>query len=100
MNFQNVTLKVGNMRKEQEFTIYPNGTSPDYILIQSDKRMAILMKESGKFFITKKNYNYPTSVHLQIDRMEVELSNEDKEAIRRGYNAMSNGKNGIIKLFG
>jgi hypothetical protein len=98
MSFKSVKLKVGSMRKEQNFAIYPNGTSDKYILLQSDKRMAVLIKDTGRFFITSKNYNYPNSAHLNVDRIEIDLSNEIKEEIRRNYSSSSNGKNGMIML--
>lgn len=98
MAFQNVTLKVANMRKEQEFTVYPNGTSQTHILLQSDKRVARLNKETGEFEITKNNYNYPIFGMLQVDSVKVEISEELKQEIKRAYHALSNGKDGVVRI--
>jgi hypothetical protein len=98
MKNKDITLKVANMRKPQEFTVYPNGTSEKYIMLQSDKRCAMLDKETNKFIITTKNYNYPMFAMLQHDRVLVELSSEQIEEIKRSYNALSNGSNGIVRI--
>jgi len=99
LKVKDITLKVGNMRKPQDFTVYPNGTSEKYIVIQSEKRIAILNKENNRFFINSKNHNYPMFTTLQYDRMEIELTSEQIEEIKRTYASMSNGSNGVISLF-
>jgi hypothetical protein len=98
MNSKYITLKVANMRKEQQFIVYPNGTSREYIILQSDKRIARLNKTTGELQITKKNYNYPMFAMLAIDNVTVQLDNAKIEEIKREYNAMSNGQNGIVQV--
>jgi hypothetical protein len=46
--FQNITAKLGNMRKAASFTVYPQGTgSADEAIIQSDKRIAKINLNNG-----------------------------------------------------
>lgn len=42
-----IKAKLGNMRKEQEFTVYPQN-DPEIVTVQSDKSI-------GQFFITGEN---------------------------------------------
>jgi hypothetical protein len=47
--FIDVICKLGNMKKPQEFTIYPEEADrPHLVLIQSDKRIAQIDLNSGK----------------------------------------------------
>ncbi|WP_426455359.1 hypothetical protein ACP26L_36590 (plasmid) [Paenibacillus sp. S-38] len=99
MTFQNVTLKAGSMRKAKDFTVYPNGTSTDLILLQTDGRFASLHKQTGEFRITPAiKGSYTTFVHLQALGQPAEISDADKLAIRRAYNAAGNGSNGITRI--
>jgi hypothetical protein len=54
MGFISVSLKLANMRNEQDFTIYPyNGG--DFLTIQSNKRIAKINLKNGEGVINGKN---------------------------------------------
>jgi hypothetical protein len=47
--FQTLTVKLGNMRQAQEFTVCPvSNTEPHLVTIQSDKRIARIDLNTGK----------------------------------------------------
>lgn len=47
--FQNLTIKLGNMKRAQEFTVCPvSNVAPHLVTIQSDKRIARIDLETGK----------------------------------------------------
>lgn len=64
--FKQFTFQVANMRKEQEFTIYPYDGG-DYCYLQSDKRFARLNLRSGIGIINGKNENYANSIKMQMN---------------------------------
>jgi len=78
--------KFANMRKEQNFVIYPISSSDKYLKIQSDGRFGFISKE-GKLVLTSKNENYPTSAGLvsEIARNTAKidiLSKEEMDSLR------------------
>lgn len=51
--FHCVTCKLGNMRKADEFVIYPlDSANPETVLIQADKRIAKVHLASGKALLS------------------------------------------------
>jgi ribosomal protein L25 (general stress protein Ctc) len=96
MNFQTIELKVANMRKAQQFVIYPNGTSKDAIVLQSDKSIATLNTQTGVFKINTKGKRFVDMINSEV----VELDGATKETIKRMYSAKQNGSNGQITLIG
>jgi len=52
MKFRDITLKLGNMRAAQEFTMYPNNPTDTVITIQSDKRIARIDLTTGNGIIS------------------------------------------------
>jgi len=58
--------KFANMRKEQNFVIYPVSIGDNFIRIQSDGRFGQINKD-GKVVLTSKNANYPNSQNLSIE---------------------------------
>jgi hypothetical protein len=51
--FQNITVKLGNMRKAQEFTVCPvSNQEPHLVTIQSDKRIAKIDLNTGKAMLS------------------------------------------------
>jgi hypothetical protein len=64
MRFFSITAKLGNMRKESEFTIYPI-TNPDTIQIQSDKRIARVQLSTGKAILSDGKGGHPGAWKLQ-----------------------------------
>lgn len=96
MNIKSVAMKIGKMRKPQNFVIYPNGTSDTHIVVQSDKCIGRLDKKTGEFQLSTSGQYF---IHLQ-DAVTVDIPGELKEEIRRKYNAASNGNNGQITILG
>jgi hypothetical protein len=58
--------KFANMRKEQNFVIYPVRKGDNILKIQSDGRFGFIDKE-GKLLINSKNVNYPNSQTLMAE---------------------------------
>jgi hypothetical protein len=59
-------MKAGNMRKAQNFIVYPiakDGSATE-ILIQSDHRMARISLETGNGILSAQVANYPSRLHL------------------------------------
>lgn len=51
--FQNITCKLGNMRKEAEFTVCPvSNQEPHLVTIQADKRIARVDLNTGKAMLS------------------------------------------------
>lgn len=94
MNTKQVTFKVANMRKEQEFILYPY-SGDDTIYLQSDKRFARVNLRTGEGIIDSKNHNYPNSVTLAISNLPFQLP-EDIKTDLQGYLWHNNGKDGNI----
>ena len=88
------TFKAGNMKKEQEFTLYPY-TGGDYIFLQSDKRFARVNLRSGIGIMNAKNTNYANSIKMQIDPLPFTLPEDIKTQIQ-GYLWHNEGREGNI----
>ena len=83
--FLSINLKLANMRSEQNFTIYPY-TGGDNIMLQSDKRFAILDIRKGIGKINPKNQqNGAYSVHLAFSSIPFEVSEEVKIAFQKYF---------------
>lgn len=52
--FKSITLKIANMRSEQDFTVYPYDGG-DHLIIQSTKRICRINLRTGVSVINKKN---------------------------------------------
>lgn len=53
MGFKNITCKLGNMRKEADWTLYPQQTDkPNEVMIQCDKRIANISLDTGKAMLS------------------------------------------------
>ena len=63
MKFQHVTFKAANMRKAEQFTVYPHSQNDDYWKVQSEHRIAKIYK-NGDMVLSKYVANYPSFVHL------------------------------------
>jgi hypothetical protein len=88
------TFKAANMKKEQEFTLYPY-TGGDYIYLQSDKRFSRVNLRTGAGIINAKNRNYANSIHLQLEPLPFTLPEDIKLKIQ-GYLWHNEGKEGNI----
>jgi len=83
--FLSIELKVANMRNIQTFTIYPY-SGGDTIMLQSDKRFAILDIRKGIGKINHRNeQNGAYSVHLQMNNISFEISEEIKIAFQKYF---------------
>ena len=82
-NAKSIDLKFGRMRKTQDFILYPYRETDEYIMLQSDKSIGILYKETRKFIFTNKGSYFH---HLQMYGVETELAEEIKDQIFELYN--------------
>lgn len=91
------TFKVANMKKEQDFTLYPY-TGGDYIYLQSDKRFMQANLRTGKAIINAKNRNYANSIYLQMEPLACELPEAIKLEIQSflWHNEGKDGKLGNV----
>jgi hypothetical protein len=94
MNTKHVALKVGNMKKEQSFILYPY-SGGDTIYLQSDKRWITVNLRTGKGHINDKNKNYPRSTDLIFNAIEIELPETIKTELQ-GHLWHNKGKDGNI----
>ena len=62
-------MKAPNMRKPQEFIVYPMHEKSDKILIQSDKRWAEICVNSGAVEMTNGTGGHPNSWLLQLQKI-------------------------------
>lgn len=85
MVFKNYNLKLGNMKKPQEFTLYPY-EGGDYITLQSSHRIARINLRTGEGKMNAKHEsNGAYFIHLQIrPTVPVQLTEETKTEIQ-GY---------------
>lgn len=60
-----IKAKFGNMKKAEDFVVYPQSTSSDNkeFLLQSDHRFLIIDKATGKGFLSRYVANYPRILH-------------------------------------
>ncbi len=54
-----ITLKFGNMRKAQDFTIYPFKETDKEVIIQSDKSIASINPKTGEMTYNNKGCYFP-----------------------------------------
>ena len=88
------SIKMANMTKPQEFTLYPyNGEKT--ILLQSDKRIARVNLETGKGIMNRSNKGYPSSIDLQLTPIPCELPENIRLEITK-FLIENNGKDGNV----
>jgi hypothetical protein len=88
------TFQVANMRKPQEFTLYPY-SGGDTIHLQSDKRFAQVNLRTGEGLINGSNKAYANSIHLQMQPVKFTLPEDIKQQIQ-SYLWHNDGKAGNI----
>ena len=81
-NAKSIDLKIGR-NKERDFILYPYKETDEHIMIQSDKSIGILNKETRKFIFTNKGSYFHD---LQLFGKETELAEEIKDQIFELYN--------------
>jgi hypothetical protein len=62
-----ITAKIGNMRKAQEFVVYPlskGETTPTTVTIQSDTRIAVFETATGRGMLSKAKSSGAYFMHL------------------------------------
>ena len=69
---KNYIFATGNMKKPQEFTLYPY-TGGDTIILQSDKRFIRANLRTGDAFINASNRNYANSVWLSAEPLKCKI---------------------------
>lgn len=87
-------LKVANMKKAQEFTLYPYDGG-DNIFLQSDKRFIQANLRTGEGFINKTSQNYANSLSLILNPLPFSLPEDIKLKIQ-SYLWHNEGRNGNI----
>lgn len=66
MRFKDITAKLGNMRKEVSWVLYPQEQSkPNEIIIQCDARIALIDLEKKKGLLSSGKGGHNGFVHLQ-----------------------------------
>lgn len=88
------TLKVANMKKPQEFTLYPYNGGDD-IQLQSDKRFIQANLRTGEAYINKFSQNYANSLSLILAPLKFTLPDDIKLKIQ-SYLWHNEGKQGNI----
>jgi hypothetical protein len=58
-----IKAKLGNMRKEEEFIVYPQSAEKDVLRLQSDHRCLIVRVSDGRALLSKYVANYPNFMH-------------------------------------
>jgi hypothetical protein len=78
--FNNISLKLGNARKSEEYTIYPY-TGNGIFMLQSDKRIAQVDME-GKGTVSNPHPGGAYFIHLQLERNPIQLTPDEMQSIK------------------
>ncbi len=90
MRFINENFKFINMRKPQEFLIYPCLATDKEIKIQSDKRIALISLETGKGLISNgKHSNGFAALSRILGAIDFTVTPEDLEKLKTMHQKMS-----------
>lgn len=84
--FQHLTVKLGNMRRVQEFTVCPvSNTEPHLVTIQSDKRIARIDLNTGKAILSDGKGGHQGFHKLMpfLGAKEVDIPADVLEEVRR-----------------
>ena len=83
--FNEITAKLGNMKKAQEFVVYPFKKGAAELIIQSDKRIAQVNLETGKTILSDGKGEHPGFVKLSsfFGAVEVDTPPELLEWLRK-----------------
>lgn len=70
-------MKLSNMRKTQDFIVYPVQEKTDYITIQSDSRFGKIEMTTGRGLMSQSHPNGAYGYHFQMDnKVKFQLSDE------------------------
>jgi hypothetical protein len=76
-------LKLPNMRKAQDFTVYPASEKSEIIMIQSDTRIGKVNMSDGKLYMSKSHINGAYAIHLSTDTLDTfTLTAEQLETLK------------------
>lgn len=92
------SIKVGNMAKPQDFTLYPY-RGGDTIDLQSNKRWITANINTGEGLINRKNENHATSYHLYDKPIAIKLPEDILKQIQ-DFLKGNDGKQGELKQNG
>lgn len=84
---KNIMLKLGNMRRAAEFIVYPNrsqGEPEDYLLVQSDKRIARINLTTGTGLLSSGKGGHPGFVMLSkaLGAMDIQVDAVTLETLK------------------
>lgn len=94
--FLNITAKLGNMKKAQEFVIYPvSNTAPHEVTIQSDKRIARVNLNTSKAMLSSGKGGHQGFMQLSpaLGAVEVDVTPELVEQLKPLVNKLRNAQN-------
>lgn len=100
--FPSVTVKLGNMRKAQDFTIYPASPDSERFVIQSDKRIAQIDVAEKIAILSNGKGGHPGRDKLtpQAGAVLVPVSSELIEEIKQKVGRRKDYGTGIVSLTG
>lgn len=93
MRFVNITLKLGNMRKAQEFTLYPLTATDKKVCIQSSQRWAEIDIETGSGAINRIGKQYANSWLMRYDPLAIQLTPEQVAELKAAVQKMIGSTN-------
>lgn len=98
MGTTSFNMKMPNMRKEQNFIVYPmqKGDDTNAILIQSDTRIGRLSLETGKGVMSQSHQGGAYSNHLVMDKLDdFEVSTNEMELLKEHIRSTASAKAGL-----
>jgi hypothetical protein len=76
-------MKLPNMRKEQDFIVYPASEKTDYITIQSGTRFGKIEMTTGRGLMSQSHANGAYAVHMHIDKLvKFQLTDSQLEKLK------------------
>lgn len=92
-------LKLKDMRKPQDFIVYPSSKASNEITIQSDKRIGKINITNGKGKMSQNHASGAYFHHLNFDKLtEFELSPEDLEKLVSFLKSTATAKAGVMGI--
>lgn len=101
--FKSVVVKLGNMRKEADFVICPpSGGEPDQVIIQSDKRIAVIDLNTGNGRLSDGKGGHPGFHKLSpsLGAMKITVPKELCDEIRQKRDAIPVRSDGSVVILG
>ena len=76
-------MKLPNMRKEQDFIVYPASEKTDFIMIQSSTRFGKINMNTGMGLMSQSHANGAYAVHMHIDKLvKFQLTDSQLEKLK------------------